>query len=469
MRREVTESCGLFGVYGVKDAARMTYYGLYALQHRGEEAAGIVSTDGKMLKSHRGIGLVTDVFDRARLVSLANRVAIGHVRYGTAGATDLRNAQPLVVDYSRGQIAVAHNGTLIEAEAIRDEFEAHGSIFHTTTDTELIVHMLAKPSSVMTGEEGIKQTMARLKGAFSLLMLTPEQMIAVRDRHGFRPLALGRVGEKGWALASETCAFDLVKARYVRDVRPGEIVFIDRRGLRSESFVPKEQCRPHHCIFEIIYFARPDSRVFGDCVHDVRVRLGRRLAQEHPAKADVVIAVPDSGNSAAQGFAQESRLPLDRGFIRNHYVGRTFITPQQEDRIEKVEVKLNVVRSAVRRKRVIVVDDSIIRGTTSKSRIRMLRRAGAREIHMRITCPPTRHPCFFGIDFPTRAELLASERDLRQIRDFLEVDSVGYLSKEGMLDSVSNPPDHYCTACWTGDYPCPIGNHTGRFRSGRRR
>ena len=469
MRRELSESCGLFGVYGVRNAARMTYFGLYALQHRGEEASGIAVSDGKTIHSHVGMGLVTEVFDDLRLGALKGPVAIGHVRYGTAGASEIRNAQPLVVDCSRGQIAVVHNGTLVEADAIRDEFEAHGSIFHTTTDTELIVHMLARPNHVMSGERGIKQALASLKGAFSLLLLTPEQLIAVRDPHGFRPLVLGRAGRKGWAVASETCALDLVKAHYVREVQPGEILFIDANGLRSERFVGEERVRPHHCVFEQVYFARPDSIVFGDMVHEVRIRLGRNLAREQPVEADVVMSVPDSGNSAAIGYARASGIPYDRGLIRNHYVGRTFINPRPEDRVTGVDVKLNAVKTVVKGRRVIVVDDSIIRGTTSRGRIRMLRRTGAREIHMRVSCPPTRFPCFYGIDFPTPGELLAADRDVSQIRDFLELDSIGYLSVEGLLSSLSGPPENYCTACWSGDYIVPIDRHLGRFRSRRKK
>ena len=468
MRREVTESCGLFGIYGVRDAARLTYFGLYAQQHRGEESAGIVTSDGKGLHSHVGMGLVTDVFDDEDFDDLPGKCAIGHVRYGTAGGSDVRNAQPLVVDYSQGQIAVAHNGTLVGARNIRDEFEAHGSIFHTTTDTEIIIHMLAKPSSVMSDESGYRKTMASLTGAFSLLMLTPDKLMAVRDPNGFRPLVLGRIGRKGHVIASETCALDLVKARYVRDVEPGEMIFIDKNGLRSDFYVPKSQIQPHHCIFEQVYFARPDSRVFGDHVHQVRLRMGANLARENPVDADVVISVPDSGNSAAIGYARESGITYDRGFIRNHYVGRTFINPKQSARVTGVDVKLNAVTPVIKRKRVVVVDDSIIRGTTSLGRIRMLRDAGAKEVHIRISCPPTRHPCFYGIDFPTTTELLASGRTVEQIRKFLEVDSVGYLSVEGMLSSVSKSPDDYCTACWTGDYIVPVGTHQGRFQRGRK-
>jgi amidophosphoribosyltransferase len=464
----IREKCGLFGVYGARNAARMTYFGLYAQQHRGEEAAGIVVSDGRTLASRVGEGHVTDVFNESTLARLKGRAAIGHVRYGTAGGSDVKNAQPLLVDYSGGPIAIAHNGNLVEADAIRDEFEAHGSIFHTTTDTELIIHMLAKPSVLMRGREGVKEVMASLKGAYSLLLLTPEQMIAVRDPQGFRPLVLGKLGH-AWVVASETCALDLVKARYVRDVAPGEIVFIDGNGLAAESYVGEKRVRPHHCIFEQVYFARPDSVVFGDTVHEVRVRLGRRLAREHPVSADVVISVPDSGNSATIGYARESGIPEDRGFIRNHYVGRTFIQPQQADRITGVDVKLNVVKTVVKGRRVIVVDDSIIRGTTSRGRIRMLRKCGAKEIHLRISCPPTRFPCFYGIDFPTTTELLAADRDIEGIRKFLELDSVGYLSIEGLLSSVSGPKENYCTACWSGEYCVNVDRHLGRFKAKRKR
>ncbi|HUU43615.1 MAG TPA: amidophosphoribosyltransferase [Planctomycetota bacterium] len=469
MRRELTESCGLFGVHGVRDAARMTYFGLYAQQHRGEESAGIVTAHGDTLHARVDMGLVIDVFDAAALDGLPGSAAIGHVRYGTAGGSDVRNAQPLVVDYAAGKIAVAHNGNLVEASQIRDEFEAHGSIFHTTTDTELIVHMLARPRNVMGEKEGFKYAMSALKGAFCLLMLTPEEMIAVRDPNGFRPLVLGRVRKSGWVVASETCALDLVKARYVREIEPGEILFIDRNGLRSERFCAESRVRPHHCVFEQVYFARPDSVVFGDVVHDVRVALGRHLAREHPVEADVVISVPDSGNSAAIGYARESGIPYDRGLIRNHYVGRTFINPRQSDRVTGADVKLNPVRSVIRGKRVVIIDDSIIRGTTSRGRIRMLRRAGAREIHMRVSCPPTRHPCFYGIDFPTTTELIAATHTVEEIRDELDLDSLGYLSIDGMLDSVSGDPDHYCTACWSGKYIVPVERHLGRFSRRRKK
>ena len=466
--RSIREKCGLFGVYGVRNAARMTYFGLYAQQHRGEEAAGIVVSDGSGLTAQVGLGHVTDVFNETTLEKLKGRAAIGHVRYGTAGGSDAKNAQPLLVDYSGGSIAVAHNGNLVEADAMRDEFEAHGSIFHTTTDTELIVHMLAKPSVLMRGHEGTKEVMAGLKGAFSLLMLRPNEMVAVRDPQGFRPLVLGKLG-KAWVVASETCALDLVKARYVRDIAPGEILYINEKGLTSELYVPEKRIRPHHCLFEQVYFARPDSIVFGDTVHEVRVKLGRNLAKEHPVPADVVISVPDSGNSAAIGYARESGIPYDRGFIRNHYVGRTFIQPRQSERITGVDVKLNVVKAVVKGRRVIVVDDSIIRGTTSRGRIRLLRKHGAKEIHMRISCPPTRHPCFYGIDFPTTTELLAADRDIEGIRQFLDVDSVGYVSIEGLLASVSGPRENYCTACWSGEYCVPVDRHLGRFKSKRKR
>jgi amidophosphoribosyltransferase len=469
MSREIKEKCGLFGVFGVRNAARMTYFGLYAQQHRGEEAAGIVTANGDGLHAHIGLGHVTDVFNEGVLAKLKGNAAIGHVRYGTAGASDVKNAQPIVVDYSGGSIAIAHNGNLIEADATRDEFEAHGSIFHTTTDTELIVHMLAKPANVMLEREGIKNTMAALKGAFSLLLLTPEQMIAVRDPKGFRPLVLGRIGKSAWVVASETCALDLVKARYVRDVECGEIVFIDKSGLTCEKYVAEKRVQPHHCLFEQVYFARPDSLVFGDTVHEVRVKLGRHLAQEHPVEADVVMAVPDSGNSAAIGYARESGIPYDQGFIRNHYVGRTFIQPHQSDRITGVDVKLNAVKTVVKGKRIVVVDDSIIRGNTSRSRIRMLRRTGAKEIHMRIACPPTKYPCFYGIDFPTTTELLAGQMDVEGIRKFLELDSLGYLSIDGLLSSVSGAPTDYCTACWSGDYIVPVDRHLGRFKGKRRK
>ncbi len=451
-------ACGLFGVWGHPDAVAMTSLGLHALQHRGQEAAGIVSTNGEAFKVHRGEGLVADALSPDTLERLKNPVAIGHVRYSTTGSSTLQNAQPMVFDYSRGKIAIAHNGNLVNARTIRDEFEAYGSIFQTSSDTEIIVHLMARPTA--TGPDGdLYAALAQIRGAYTLLLLRPDEMIGLRDPQGFRPLVLGE-RDGAWILASETCALNQVGARFIREVEPGEIVFITKNGVRSDRLPTAPGlfpgAPPAHCIFEHIYFARPDSRIFGDSVIGVRRNLGRKLAMEHPVKADIVVPVPDSGLWAALGFSAESGIPLDFGFIRNHYVGRTFIAPEQRLRTKGVEMKLSVVPEVVRGKRVVIVDDSVIRGTTSKSRVRILREAGAAEVHFRVSCPTTRHPCFYGIDFPNPSELVGHERTLEEIRTHIGVDSIGYLSLEGMLSCVSNPPDHYCTACFTGRYPIPV-------------
>ncbi len=452
MTPKAKEACGLFGICGHPQAVEKTFYGLWALQHRGQESAGIASTDGKKIAHFKGMGLVGEVFRADVIARLRNPVAIGHVRYSTTGSSTVQNAQPIVVDCSRGPVAVAHNGNLVNAGSLRRALEQHGSIFQTTCDSEVILHLLAHPETG-AGMEGIAQVLARLRGAFSLLFLTPNEIVAARDPWGFRPLCLGQLGD-AYVVASETCALELVKAKYLRDVEPGEIVRITQKGIESRRFT--EATRPAYCIFEHVYFARPDSRIFGDPVHLVRRRLGERLAKEHPAKADIVIPIPDSGNSAALGYSHESGLPLEHGFIRNHYVGRTFISPTPEQRGEDVQIKLMPVREVVAGQRVVVVDDSIIRGNTSRRLIRSLRDSGAKEVHMRISCPPTRHACYYGIDFPTREELIANNMTVDQIREFLELDSLGYLSEEAMLSAVSNPPDHYCTACWSGNYRVAI-------------
>ncbi len=455
MERGPREACGLFGIAGVADAALLTYYGLYSLQHRGEESAGIVSTDGEELVQHRGLGLVADVFAAETLERLANPTAIGHVRYSTTGSPSIVNAQPLTVVYAGGPVAVAHNGNLTNSVDLRRELEGRGAIFQTTSDSEVLLHLLAHTSEPEL-EEALAGALRRIEGAFSLLFLTPDGIIAARDPQGFRPLALGRLGDTH-CVASETCAFDLVGAEYVRDVEPGEMVTISNDGrIRSRSYVPPAEVRRAHCIFEHIYFARPDSRVFEGHVHSIRKQLGRQLAIEAPVEGDVVIAVPDSGNAAALGYAEQSGIPLDHGFIRNHYVGRTFIRPQAADRSNRVEIKLNPVSDVVRGKRVVVVDDSIVRGTTARSRVAQLRRAGAREIHLRITCPPHRFGCYYGIDFPEPSQLIASNRTARAIADELGVESVGYLTTEGMLESTGRAPSDYCTACFTGEYPLPV-------------
>jgi len=452
--REAKEYCGLFGVFGHQDAVQKTFLGLYALQHRGEESCGIATTDGKKILSCRAMGLVSEGLTPDALESVKNPTAIGHVRYSTTGASRIENAQPFVANYANGQIAIAHNGNLVNTAELRREYERHGAVFQTTMDTEVIVHLIAKPSHA-SREEGFVHCLNHLKGAYSLLILTPDEMVAARDPHGYRPLSLGVV-DGAHVVASETCALRQVGAEYIRDVDPGEMIRISKWGMRSHRFVPEGQIRPQHCIFELIYFARPDSSVFGQNVHEVRKKLGAQLAREHPVEADVVIPVPDGGNSAAIGYAQESGIPLDRGFIRNHYIGRTFIQAEQGARASNVAIKLSPLAEVVKGKRVIVVDDSIVRGTTSRAKLAQLRAAGARELHMRVTCPPHCFPCYYGIDFQAEGELIAARHSVDEIRDFLKLDSLGYLSVDGMLDCVRPPRENYCTACFTGKYAIPV-------------
>jgi len=447
------ESCGVCGVIGVADAAAHVYRGLFSLQHRGQEGAGIVASDGEEIRSIKGQGLLTTVFaERDFQRELPGYLAIGHVRYSTTGLSKPYNVQPLVVGCRDGIWAVAHNGNLTNAHLIRSEYQDRGAIFQTSTDSEVLLHIIADPE-YRDRPRRVERALARLRGAFAFLLMTRDSLMAARDPHGFRPLCIGKLWN-GYIVASETCALEQVGATYLRDVEPGELVTISARGLSSTHFADGSQ-RVSQCIFEHVYFARPDSMVFGENVHEVRLRLGRRLAQEHPVDADVVVPVPDSGLSAALGFSQESGIPLDYGFIRNHYIGRTFIMPQAELRDGSVDMKLAVVSEVVRGKRVVVVDDSIVRGTTCRRRVKTLRRAGAREVHMRISCPPTRHPCFFGIDFPTREELIAARHSLEDICRFIGADSLGYVSMEGLLAAVSEP-GRYCTACFSGDYPEPV-------------
>ncbi|GJQ49259.1 MAG: amidophosphoribosyltransferase [Candidatus Kuenenia stuttgartiensis] len=447
----IKEHCGLFGVYGCEDAVEKVYYGLYSLQHRGEESAGIASTDGKDIICRKGMGLISDALDARMLKFLKNPVAIGHVRYSTFGSSNIENAQPMLVDYYRGKVAIAHNGQLTNAKKLRDEFEGNGSIFHTTSDTEVIVHLMAKPS--VSRQSGLPGVLNQLKGAFSLLILTPNEMIGVRDPYGFRPLSLGKLNN-GYVFASETCALDQIGAEYVRDVQPGEIVSISKGGLRSEFY--SNQKKHAFCIFELVYFSRPDSSVYGESVHLFRKKLGAKLTEESPVDADVVISVPEGGNSAAIGYSHAASIPFDRGFIRNHYVGRTFILPQQDMRHRFVELKLNPLKETVAGKRVIVIDDSIVRGTTSKSRFGLLRKAGAKEIHARISCPPHRHPCYYGIDFQQKGELIAANKTVEETRKFLNVESLSYLSVEGMMSCTTQPRQNFCNACFTSDYPTNV-------------
>lgn len=455
------EACGVFGVYGHPDAVHLTYLGLYALQHRGEESAGIVSSDGNRTYAHKGMGLVADVFDETSLSDLKGHMAIGHTRYSTTGSSLLKNAQPILVDYSRGSLAVAHNGNLVNADVLRAELEAHGSIFQTTVDSEIILHLMANPKYVRR-EEALVDTLRRLRGAYTLVFLTEEELIGARDPNGFRPLCLGKLGE-AYILASENCALDLIGATFVREIEPGEAVFINQKGIRSVKVFSPEQVTPSYCIFEHVYFARPDSMIFGENVHRVRQNLGRQLAREHPADADVVIPVPDSGNSAALGFSLESGIPFEFGMTRNHYIGRTFIQPTQTIRDFKVRVKFNPIRDVLQGRRVVLVDDSIIRGTTSKARVKSLLDMGAKEVHLRVSCPPSRNPCFYGIDFPTQKELIAVNHTVEEIRQFLGVTSLGYLSLEGLLSAVKGPKGHYCTACFSGKYPVDFGGEGDKY------
>ena len=454
---EKKESCGLFGIFGDEEAVQKTYFGLHSLQHRGQESAGIASSNTDLIQCHTGMGMIRRVFRSGSdlLEKLANPIAIGHVRYSTTGASKNVNSQPLLAEYSRGQVAVAHNGNLVNSSLLRDEYEAHGSIFKSTSDTEIIIHLLAKPTHVAKSDP-LAHVLNHLKGAYCLLFLFTDRIEAARDPHGIRPLCIGQTEKGSFVVASETCALDAIGAKFVREVEPGEIVRLDKDGLSSRFFVNPGTVTPAHCIFEHIYFAKQNSTFFGENVHEFRKKLGRQLAIENPSDADVVIPVPDSGTSSAIGYAEQSKLPFDMGLVRSHYAGRTFISPTQKLRELEVKLKLAVVKEAVAGKRIVVVDDSIVRGTTTRGKIRTLRQAGSKQIHLRVSCPPIRFPCFYGVDFPTKEELLANNRTLEQIRDFLEVDSVGYLSLAGLLSCAALPADHYCTACWTGKYPIPV-------------
>jgi amidophosphoribosyltransferase len=440
----------VFGIFNHPEASNLTYLGLYALQHRGQESCGIVSSDGLGLHAHKNMGLVADVFANQEIFkSLPGRGSIGHVRYSTTGSSVLKNVQPIMVDYSRGSIAVAHNGNIVNAQIIKDELEAWGSIFQTTMDTEIIVHLLAT-SKAASLEDRLTDALSRLKGAYCLLLLTETRMIAARDPHGFRPLCLGRLGD-AYVVASESCALDLIEADFVREIEPGEIVVIDKNGMTSHF--PLKRVDPTPCIFEFVYFARPDSLIFGKNVYQVRKELGRQLAREHPVEADVVIAVPDSGVPAAMGYAEQSGIRFELGLIRNHYVGRTFIEPQQSIRHFGVKIKLNPVREVLEGKRVVIIDDSIVRGTTSRKIVKMVRNAGAREVHVLISSPPTSYPCYYGIDTPTRKELISSSHTVEEICRYITADSLGYLSQEGLLRSVGGERSGYCRACFSGEYP----------------
>jgi len=446
------DQCGVFAVYGHPDAAKLAYLGLYALQHRGQESAGIAVSDGNDLICKKGMGHVDEVFPKETIQGLPGRLAIAHTRYSTAGDTDLKNAQPLKVSCHRGQVALAHNVNLVNASVIRRDLESRGDIFQTTSDTEVILHFFARSRQAGT-PEAVAEALDKVVGAYSLVMLFKDAVYGIRDPRGFRPLSLGQL-DGAYVLASETCAFDLINARFIRDIEPGEMVILDGRGVTSLRFAPPAPAA--QCIFEHVYFSRPDSVVFGRSVQESREMLGRFLAREHPVEADVVVPVPDSGVPVATGFAEESGIPFRIALIRNHYVGRTFIEPDQAIRDFGVKLKLNPVRSLLEGKRVVLVDDSIVRGTTSRKIVRIVREAGAREVHMRISCPPTVSPCFYGIDTPTKKELIASTHSVEEIREYLGADTLGYLSIENLRRAVGDSEGRFCLACYTSNYPTAI-------------
>ncbi len=444
--------CGVFGVYGHEDAARLTYLGLYALQHRGEESAGIVAYDGKRVRYHKGMGLVGDVFNEENVKSLRGNTAIGHVRYSTTGSSHAKNIQPFLVKHKRSHIAVSHNGNLTNTVELYTALEEKGSIFQTSMDSEIIVHLLAKARDEDYKNRVIK-ALSQLEGAYSFIIMLDDILVGARDPYGWRPLCIGEL-DGAYVLASETCALDLIHARYIREVEPGEIVFIHRGGL--ESIKAFSQDKHSLCIFEYIYFSRPDSNIFGGNVYLTRKKLGKQLARECPADCDIVMPIPDSGNYAAVGFAGESKIPYEVGVIRNHYIGRTFIQPSQFIRDFRVRIKLNPIRDVLKDRRIVIVEDSIVRGTTSRARVKTLREAGAKEIHMRISCPPIRFPCFYGIDFPSKKELIADKLSVEEIAEFIGVDSLKYLSLEGMLSVMGQNSKMFCTACFNGDYPTKV-------------
>ncbi len=448
-----THECGVCGIYNHPDSAKLAYFGLYALQHRGQESAGIVTSDGTRVTMHKNMGLVPEVFSEQTISRLQGHLSIGHVRYSTTGASNITNTQPLLVNHKGVTLAVAHNGNFVNSIALRSSLEEQGSIFQTTMDSEVVLHLMAR-SAHLGLEEALRRTFTAIKGAYSLLLLTQDTLVAVRDPDGFRPLCLGKLRNgdgNGWIVASETCALDLIGADYVRDIAPGEIL-ICKDGAMSSLF-PWPSQNSHFCIFEQVYFARPDSEIFGINVYQARKRMGEILAEEAKIDADFVMPFPDSGNYAALGYSQASGIPLEMGVIRNHYVGRTFIQPTQSMRDFNVKVKLNPVRSFLKGKRLIIVEDSIIRGTTGKSRVRALREAGAKEVHMVVSCPPTRHACYYGIDFPSAGQLIANNKSVEEIAAYLGLDSLHYLSLEGLVRATGMTADDFCLACFDGRYP----------------
>ena len=457
------DNCAVFGIFGARKAAELTYLGLYSLQHRGQESSGIISNDKGRIHVHKDMGEVSAVFSaEENLKKLKGNVAIGHNRYSTTGSSTTVNVQPLLTQFRGCHLAVGHNGNITNSLSLKSKLENHGAIFQTTSDSEIVLHLIARSKEKLMRKR-IARTLRRLQGAYSLVFLTDDSIIAARDPRGFRPLALGR-RNKAWIIASETCAFDIIGAKYVRDIDPGEVLEINATGLHSETI--ENKARHAFCIFEFIYFSRPDSMIFGENVDKVRRRLGKQLAREHPADADIVISVPDSSNTAALGFSEESGLRMEIGFIRNHYVGRTFIDPEQRIRDLDVKIKFNPVKGVLKGRRVVVVDDSIVRGTTSRKLVKMLYEAGAREVHFRISSPPIISPCFYGIDMPTRKELAASQCSVEQIRKRLGCDSLGYLSLKGMLSMNSLPQAEFCVACFSGKYPTSIEAANGKTKLG---
>jgi amidophosphoribosyltransferase len=454
------EECGLFGAFNVPKADRVIYRGLFALQHRGQEGGGIAVSDRRKVRSIKGHGLIGEVCAKPEAGQLKGDLGIGHVRYSTTGSTRIQNVQPLVVECADGIWAVAHNGNLVNADQLRRRYQEYGSIFASSTDSEVLVHLLADPRFMNGNGNGrVSGALSELQGAFCFLIMTRDCVMAARDAHGFRPLSIGKLDD-GYVFASETCAFATTGAEYIRDVEPGELVIADATGLHSQKFVMKPS-RQAQCVFEQVYFARPDSVVFGHNVHETRCQLGRLLAQEHPVDADVVCAIPDSGNSAALGFSRESGIPLDHGFIRNHYVGRTFIMPEPDERATSADLKLAILPEVIYGKRVVVVDDSIVRGTTMRRRVQGLRDCGVKEVHLRISCPPIAHPCHYGIDFPTKKELVANSGDIEVVREFMSADSIGYLSVESLMKPFSDQAG-FCAACFTGEYPVDISGAKGK-------
>jgi len=453
------DECGIFAVYGQEEAAKLTYFGMYALQHRGQESAGIVTSDGKNVLGHKAMGLVPDVFDEQILNSLDGHMALGHIRYSTTGSSAVLNAQPFTIQYAGKSLSIAHNGNLVNAHLIRADLEKKGSIFQTTMDSEIVLHLIAR--NLDSGlEQALAKTMTQVKGAYSIAVMTEDSIIVARDPNGFRPLCLGKLGS-GYVVASETCAFDLVEAEYIRDVAPGEILLINMHGLRSIS--SKAETRRSQCIFELIYFARPDSIVFGQNVYLFRKKQGELLAEEFPREVDLVMPFPDSGNYAAIGYSYASRIPLEMGVIRNHYIGRTFIQPSQSMRDFGVKVKLNPVKELLKDKRVLIIEDSIIRGTTARTRIKTLRKIGAREVHMLVSCPPHKFPCHYGIDFSTSGELIASAKTVDEICEYAGLDSLGYLGIDNLVRATDIPREELCLACFDGKYPVDIQDGVNKY------